>query len=195
MFEEILSRIGKSLKKNSLPYMIIGGQAVLLYGEPRLTRDIDIILGINPDRLDEILVLVQELALRPLPDNIEDFVRQTMVLPTLDETTGIRVDFIFSLTPYEACAIERSNKITILGEEVSFASPEDVIIHKVFAGRSRDMEDVISIILKNPNIDKEYIRDWLMKFDDSSDERGFLDAFECVLKDLRKRVNPASDGR
>ena len=190
MFEEILSRIGKSLKKNSLPYMIIGGQAVLLYGEPRLTRDIDITLGINPDRLDEILVLVQELSLRPLPDNIEDFVRQTMVLPTLDETTGIRVDFIFSFTPYEACAIERSNKITIMGVEVSFASPEDVIIHKIFAGRPRDIEDVISIILKNPNIDKEYIRDWLMKFDDSSDERGFLDAFEGVLKDLNKRVHP-----
>jgi len=27
--------------------MVIGGQAVLLYGEPRLTRDIDITLGIG----------------------------------------------------------------------------------------------------------------------------------------------------
>jgi len=184
MFEEILSRIGKGLKKHSLPYMIIGGQAVLLYGEPRLTRDIDITLGINPDRLDEILTVVQELSLQPLPENIEDFVQQTMVLPTLDETTGIRVDFIFSCTPYEAGAIERSNRIDILGEEVSFASSEDVIIHKIFSGRPRDMEDVISIILKNPNIDKKYIRDWLMKFDESSDEKGFLKTFEGILKDL-----------
>ena len=186
MFEEILSRIGKSLKKNSLPYMIIGGQAVLLYGEPRLTRDIDITLGIGPDRLDEVLVVVQDLSLHLLPNHIEDFVQKTMVLPTLDETTGIRVDFIFSFTPYEAQAIKRSNKISILGEEVSFASPEDVIIHKIFAGRPRDIEDVISIILKNPNINKNYIRDWLMKFDDSSDAGGFLKTFEGVLKDLRK---------
>ena len=41
MFEKILSKVGKSLKKHKLPYMIIGGQAVLLYGEPRLTRDIE----------------------------------------------------------------------------------------------------------------------------------------------------------
>ncbi len=41
MFEEILSKIGASLNKHKLPYMIIGGQAVLLYGEPRLTRDIE----------------------------------------------------------------------------------------------------------------------------------------------------------
>lgn len=35
MFEEILPRIGVCLTRHGLPYMIIGGQAVLLYGEPR----------------------------------------------------------------------------------------------------------------------------------------------------------------
>jgi hypothetical protein len=42
MFEEILSKIGAILKRHNIPYMIIGGQAVLLYGEPRLKNpDID----------------------------------------------------------------------------------------------------------------------------------------------------------
>ena len=31
--------------------MLIGGQAVLLYGEPRLTRDIDITLGVDVDKI------------------------------------------------------------------------------------------------------------------------------------------------
>ncbi len=53
MFEKILSSLGVSLNKHSLRYMICGGQAVLLYGEPRLIRDIDIALGV--DHLDEIL--------------------------------------------------------------------------------------------------------------------------------------------
>ena len=56
MFEEILSRIASSLEKHCIPYMIIGGQAVLLYGEPRLTRDIDVTLGVNTDHLDQALV-------------------------------------------------------------------------------------------------------------------------------------------
>ncbi|MBN2373631.1 nucleotidyltransferase [bacterium] len=185
MFEEILSRIGKILKEYGLPYMIIGGQAVLLYGEPRLTRDIDITLGVNLDRLEDILAVVQKLSLQPLPENIEDFVQQTMVLPTLDEITGIRVDFIFSFTPYETGAIKRSNRIAILGEDVSFASAEDVIIHKVFSGRPRDMEDVVSIIRKNQDIDKNYIRDWLIKFDESSGDKRFLKTFELILKDSK----------
>jgi len=127
MFEKILSRIGASLNKQNLPYMIIGGQAVLLHGEPRLTRDIGITLGINTDHLDVLLSVVQELALKPLP--------------------------------------------------------EDLIIHKVFAGRPRDVEDVRTVLLKNPDIDIRYIQKWLKEFDQASDEKNFLKKFEEILEE------------
>ena len=51
MFEKLIAKVASSLKKYRIPYMIIGGQAVLLYGTPRLTRDIDITLGISTDKL------------------------------------------------------------------------------------------------------------------------------------------------
>jgi hypothetical protein len=41
MFEKLISTLGLLLSKNKIPYMIIGGQAVLLYGIPRLTKDIE----------------------------------------------------------------------------------------------------------------------------------------------------------
>lgn len=182
MFREILSKIGLCLHNHSLPYMIIGGQAVLIYGEPRLTRDIDITLGVNIDKLGTIAGIVAELGLKPIPDDVESFVKQTMVLPAIEEASGIRIDFIFSFTPYEDQAIKRARKISILGQDVSFASPEDVIIHKVFAGRPRDIEDARSIVLKNPEIDTAYIRKWLSEFDASSDKNGFLKIFEDLLK-------------
>lgn len=184
MFEEILSRIGACLGRHGLPYMIIGGQAVLLYGEPRLTRDIDITLGVGTDRINELLAIVQELSLKPLPKDIEAFVRQTMVLPALDEAIGIRVDFIFSFTPYETEAIKRAKKIIIMDQVVSFASPEDVMIHKIFAGRPRDIEDVRAIMLKNPEIDAQYIRSWLKEFDTSSEGGDFLKRFEELMNSL-----------
>lgn len=185
MFEEILVRIARRLERHGLPYMIIGGQAVLLYGEPRLTRDIDVTLGVNTDRIDSLLAVIQELLLKPLPEDIRSFVSQTMVLPALDETTGIRVDFIFSFTPYEAEAIKRAEKVTILDQGVCFASAEDIIIHKIFAGRPRDLEDVRSILLKNPGVDVAYIRKWLKEFDASSDEKNFVGIFEEILKTLK----------
>jgi len=183
MFEKILSRIGVSLKKHNLPYMVVGGQAVLLYGEPRLTRDIDITLGVDIDHLGEVLAVVQELNLKPLPKEIEPFARETMVLPALDEHTGIRVDFIFSYTPYETEAIKRARKIKIIDQEVNFTSPEDLIIHKIFAGRPRDIEDVRTVLLKNPDVDLQYIRGWLKEFDEASKEKDFLKTFEGIVKE------------
>jgi hypothetical protein len=45
MFETLLERIALALEQAAVPYMVIGGQAVLLHGEPRLTKDIDVTLG------------------------------------------------------------------------------------------------------------------------------------------------------
>lgn len=186
MFEEILARIGAALVKYNIPYMIIGGQAVLLYGEPRLTRDIDITLGINTNHLNQLLTILQRIPLKPIPEDIESFVKQTMVLPALDETTGIRIDFIFSFTPYETEAIKRAKGINILNQAVYFASVEDVIIHKIFAGRPRDLEDARTILLKNPDIDNRYIRGWLKEFDASTGNNDFLKTFEGILKTIKR---------
>ncbi len=55
MFQRLLERLSKKLVKSNIPYMVIGGQTVLLYGEPRLTRGIDITIGKSIDSLGAIL--------------------------------------------------------------------------------------------------------------------------------------------
>lgn len=160
----LLARIARTLDKHAIPYMIIGGQAVLIYGEPRLTRDIDITLGLGPDRLDDLVNVVSELGLRPLVDP-ETFTRQTLVLPCEENDTLQRVDFILSLSDYERAALQRTRTVTIVNTPVRIASPEDVIIHKMVAGRPRDLEDVASIVAKIPALDADYLSRWLGVFE------------------------------
>ena len=183
MFEILLRKISRELKKVSIPYMVIGGQAVLLYGEPRLTRDIDVALGIGVDGLNKVKGVIREIGLNILVKKEKEFVAQNMVLPTLDEKSGIRVDFIFSFSPYERQAIERAKDIRLGRSLVKFASLEDVVIHKVIAGRARDLEDIKSILLKNPKYDSDYIRKWLEEFDKSLEEH-FLKVFRNVEKEI-----------
>ena len=89
MFETLLARLARALDAAGLPYMVIGGQAVLLYGEPRLTRDIDLTLGVGPERLDDVLAVVNRLELRPLVEPVP-FVAETLVLPCEEPASGIR---------------------------------------------------------------------------------------------------------
>lgn len=179
MFEAILARLGRELDAADLPYMVIGGQAVLLYGEPRLTDDIDITLGATLDRLPDVLKLTTSMGLEPLVDP-DEFTRQTMVLPCRDTATDLRVDLIFSFSPYERQALERARPIKMGDTQVRFASLEDVIVHKVIAGRPRDLEDVKGMLVKNPAADLAYIRTWLADFSATLGEP-FLERFERVL--------------
>lgn len=182
MFQKLLKKIANELNAHNIPYMVIGGQAVLIYGEPRLTKDIDIALGVGVSKLNEINGIVEKLNLKILVD--ENFVQNTMVLLVIDEKTGIRVDFIFSFSLYEKQAIKRATDIKFGNTIVKFASLEDLIIHKIIAGRAIDIEDVRSIILKNPDYNAEYIKRWLQEFDKSLNEK-FLKVFQKIVKEIR----------
>lgn len=169
MFEALLEKIAGGLDGKNIPYMVIGGQAVLLYGEPRLTRDIDITLGAGVERLGEMRTLIDRLGLKCLTAEVEDFVKETMVLPVIEEQSGIRVDFIFSFSPYERQAIGRAKSVPMGNARVRFAALEDVVIHKIIAGRPRDIEDIENILVKNPEYDTGYIVGWLAEFDAALD--------------------------
>src|ERR1035437_6446109 len=94
--ERLLAALTAELGARQLPFMLIGGQAVLLHGSPRLTEDIDITLGVEPDALPVLLKACTALALTSLPVSVVEFVAETFVLPVRHEATRLRVDFIFS---------------------------------------------------------------------------------------------------
>ena len=169
-----------------MPYMVIGGQAVLLYGEPRLTRDIDITLGVDIDHLEKVLIVVESLNLEILPENFTEFVTQTKALPTQEPKSGIRVDFIFSNSEYEQQAFKRVYSVSLNKTNVDFAAIEDLIIHKIFASRPRDIEDVRGILLKNKEIDKIYIEHWLGEFDEALDS-SLKSTFHSLLDQADKK--------
>jgi len=183
MIEQLIKKIAERLDTDKVPYMIIGGQAVLLYGTPRLTRDIDITLGVDTDKFLVIEEVCGKLGLKLLPENPEAFAQETKVLPAEEAELRIRVDFIFSFTAYEAQAIERARKVLMNDYPVKFASCEDVIIHKMLAARAIDAEDVKNILIKNRKlIDLKYIRRWLSEFSKLSEHERVLEKFNSLLK-------------
>lgn len=166
IYQELLSKLARAFDGAGISYMIIGGQAVLLHGEPRLTRDIDVALGCDASELPLILSVARGADFHPSVTEIEAFVRRTNVLPVADRATAIRVDLIFSFTPYEAEAIRRSLPVQFGELHVRFAAVEDLIIHKLVAGRPRDLDDVRGVLARKPVVDEKYLVNWLASFRD-----------------------------
>ena len=164
-FKRLLAGIARELRRRDISFMNIGGQAVLLHGAPRFTQDIDVTLALGPDEVATVVAVCDALDLEPLVEDLASFVRETFVCPLIDPATGIRVDLIFSTTPYEHAAIARAVEVDVGGESVPFASAEDLILFKLFAGRERDIEDARSVVdRQGVRLDWGYLEHWAAEF-------------------------------
>ncbi|MCP5102369.1 MAG: nucleotidyltransferase family protein [bacterium] len=182
MFKKLIVAIAKAFSHSNIPYIILGGQAVLLYGEPRLTKDIDITIGLNIDAVDKIAAILKKIGVVPIPGDFQQFVKRTMVLPLINKESGIRVDIIFSFSEFERSAIKRANIVKIDDTDVHYVSLEDLIVFKVFSGRPRDREDVRLILIKNKKMDLSYVRKKLKEL--SFEDNDFLKTFNEIFKSV-----------
>ena len=164
----LLAALTSELDRRGLRFMLIGGQAILLHGQARFTADVDVTLDAGPAALGELRAACEALRLTPVApasETLEAFVQRTFVLPAHHTVTGMRVDFIFSTTTYEAEAVARAQRVSVGGTSVPFATAEDLVIHKLFASRPRDLEDVEGIVRrKGATLDWAYLERWAAEF-------------------------------
>jgi hypothetical protein len=99
-------------------------------------------------------------------------------------TCDIRIDVIFSFSEYERLAISRALAVRVGERMVRFATLEDLIVHKVVAGRPRDLEDVKGLLRRNPGADLGEVRAALSDFAALVGEP-FEALFESVLREAR----------
>jgi predicted nucleotidyltransferase len=75
------------------------------------------------------------------------------------------VDLVLSDSTFERSAIERAVSVRLGSAEVRFVTPEDLIVHKLVAGRPRDLEDVRSIVARQPQLDRRRVEQTLREFE------------------------------
>jgi hypothetical protein len=153
--ESALVEVASLLEEIGLPYMLIGGLAVALWGEPRATLDVDVSVWVEPQHFDEA---VQTIAgrFRTLPDALE-FARRTRVLPVVT-AQGIRADIVFSALDEERRMMERARVKRVGTVDVRVASVEDLIWMKLMSERPKDQQDARQLIHHfRATLDRKYL--------------------------------------
>lgn len=182
MSEPLLEKISEALNKKRIEYIVIGGQAVLVYGYARFTNDIDVLIGTDITKISLVNEICEEFGLTRLKD--DEFTRKTNVVPLFDQNTNFRTDLIFCFTDFEREAINMAVTTVKNGVPVRFATVEDLILMKLYASRAVDIEDIKKLLMLNKNIDLEHVYKWLTRFDEDP-ESNLTKKFKNIIESIK----------
>ena len=141
------------LDKNRIDYMLFGGIALGFYGTPRQTFDIDLKINISNNFSQEEFISKLKDISSIIPQNANDFINSTSVLPI--EINGVKIDLVFASLPIEIDAINKAQLKPFSNISVRVISVEDLILHKIISTSKKDWVDIEDLVDKNT-----YQLDW-----------------------------------
>ncbi len=161
---EVLADVVRRLESAGLPYMVTGSLASSYYGQPRMTRDIDIVLEIRARDIESLINLfatdfyIDRLA-------VADAIARQTSFNIIHNTLIVKVDFIVRKHhAYRLEEFKRRRRATIDGIEVAIVSPEDLVLSKLVWARDSHPEvqlaDVRGILRGNLRLDTGYMETW-----------------------------------
>jgi hypothetical protein len=144
---DLLRALSSVLGALHLTWYVFGAQAVVIWGRPRMTADVDVTV-----RLQDVPAgtLVHEIEgagfkLRIAPD--AGFIEATRVLPCFHEPSGFALDVVLAGPGLEESFLDRAVQVDLGGVVVPVIAPGDLIVTKMLAGRPKDIEDARGILL------------------------------------------------
>jgi hypothetical protein len=170
-------------------FCFIGGIAVQRWGNPRLTQVVDLTLltGFgNEERFVEVLLG----AYSARRSDARDFALSRRVL-LVRTASGIDVDIALGAFPFEERSIGRATDWRWeTGASLTTCTAEDLLVHKVFAGRDRDWADVESVLIRQRGkLDFHLVRCELTPLLDLKGEAESLDKLERMMATVERRLN------
>ena len=123
------------------PFCFIDGLAVLRWGDPRLTQDIDVSLLTGFGRERHFASILAEQYRTRISDAVDFAVRRRVLL--LESDDGYGIDIAFAALPFEELVIRRSSLFQFLPQlALQTCSAEDLLVLKAFSNRHKDRQDL-----------------------------------------------------
>ena len=159
----LLSATVGALEAEGIPYMLTGSVVSSMYGEPRSTLDLDVVIDPAPAALDALLDRITALGL---------YVDHAAAAAALDERGQFnalagtdKVDFVIRKdTPFGRAEFDRRRRASLEELTPFVVSPEDLLLVKlvwaVDTGSERQLRDVEAILAVSDDLDLGYVSGW-----------------------------------
>ena len=176
----VYKKVISFLNKEKFEYIVIGGIAVGIIDEPKMTGGIDIDIILNKRNISEFLEKAKKFGFK--------FSKATCIQRA--KTSGIfqisladyRIDFIIASINLEKEAIKRKKIIEVHETPSNFPTPEDLILLKIIPGRKQDVVDAEKIAIRHRGkLDTNYLENWAQKLSDESEDMRIYNELKRLL--------------
>jgi hypothetical protein len=169
--EELLIKITKILSDLKIKYFITGGFAVSVWGRPRATFDIDIVIKLIEPQATSLTRALQEISKVAYVDEnmIREAIHRRGEFNFIDSNSGLKVDFWVTKEKSSVPPEFKNRKLKkISGQKVYFISPENLILSKLQwcqqSQSSRHLEDAESVLkISSKKLNTKYLKHWAKK--------------------------------
>lgn len=159
---DIVRDVSARLEQGGIAYMLTGSMAMNYYAQPRMTRDIDLVVALTPPDADKVVRLFTP-DYYVSPEAVSSSIAQESLFNLIHQESVIKVDCIIrKRTPYRRAEFERRQRITIEDFSTWIASKEDLILSKLWWAKDshselqlRDVKNLVST-----GCDTDYITRW-----------------------------------
>jgi hypothetical protein len=161
---DVLKLVAERLYRADIAYMVSGSVALNYYAQPRLTRDIDIVVALRREDAERVINLFAEDFYIDA-DAVRHAIAQLGMFNIIHYDHIIKVDFIVRKdTPYRQEEFARRIAVEIEGATMWLVTAEDLLLSKlVWAAESHSemqLQDVHSLIRSVADLDWTYIERW-----------------------------------
>lgn len=159
-FEELIVKLAVILAHLNIRYAITGGYAVSVWGRPRSTLDIDVVIELERIKIDPLVASLRGIS------KINYVEEPRGNFNFIEGETGMKIDFmVIGDDAYSRMKLERRISKIINGQEVYFLAPEDLILSKLVWYQSslstRHLEDIESVFsISGDQMNSNYLELW-----------------------------------
>lgn len=162
---DVLRDITVRLDSAGIAFMLTGSMAMNYYAQPRMTRDIDIVVDLSLDDAQRIAALFTPDYYADA-DMVREAVFRTTQFNIIDNQSIVKVDFVIKKSSeYRLLEFRRRSRVQVDGFETWIVSKEDLILSKLQWARlgesSLQLRDVRNLLATG--YDRSYLSEWAGK--------------------------------
>lgn len=181
LLEDVFVKLVSFLNKEKFEYIIIGGMAAAVLGEPRVTGDIDVDILLDKDNISDFLEKAKKAGFKIDKQRSTERAAKTSIFQI--DYEDYRVDLIIASIDLEKDAFKRKKAITMYGVKAFFPTAEDLILLKIVPGRPKDLIDVENIAVRHKGkLDIKYLTKWAQKLSDEMQDMRIYNTLQKLLK-------------